>query len=261
MKFIGDVKECKHGTMYSGLLVCSLVGQFVDHKSVGRKLKLMEQLTLQTPIIDARDVSERIIDFKQQLGQCVKFDITVAPETMYMGLEKMMSELLCRPDLNIHMSGVLKVVAEQRGNGGAMMKAIIAAAGDMNELSATAALPKTNNEYRTNRNRNGKGGKGGGRKEENGSYGVERKEKICISFREFDECRDGGHCKLKHLKPDKVCENAEFKKSGFCDQYFTCECKHPWDEARGDKNDAWKKWNDEKYGERKGLREKGADHT
>ena len=123
MKFIGDVKECKHGTMYSGLLVCSLVGQFVDHKSVGRKLKLMEQLTLQTPIIDARDVSERIIDFKQQLGQCVKFDITVAPETMYMGLEKMMSELLCRPDLNNHMSGVLKVVTEKRGNGGAMMKA------------------------------------------------------------------------------------------------------------------------------------------
>ena len=46
MKFIGDVKECKHGAMYSGLLVCSLVGQFVDHKSVGRKLELMEQLTL-----------------------------------------------------------------------------------------------------------------------------------------------------------------------------------------------------------------------
>ena len=45
MKFIGDVKECKHGTMYSGLLVRNLVGQFVDHKSVGRKLKLMEHLT------------------------------------------------------------------------------------------------------------------------------------------------------------------------------------------------------------------------
>jgi hypothetical protein len=64
---------------------------------------------------------------------------------------------------------------------------------------------------------------------------------------------------MKHLKPDKVCENAEFKKSGFCDQYFTCECKYPWDAARWDKNDAWKKWNDEKHGERKGLREKGAN--
>ena len=42
MKYIGDVKECKHGSIYSGLLVCSLVGQFVDHCSVGRKLKLME---------------------------------------------------------------------------------------------------------------------------------------------------------------------------------------------------------------------------
>ena len=68
--------------MYSGLLVCSLVGQFVDHKSVGRKLKLTEQLTLQTPIVDARDVSERIVAFKQQLRQCVKFCITVATETM-----------------------------------------------------------------------------------------------------------------------------------------------------------------------------------
>ena len=87
--------------------------------------------------------SERVIEFKQQLGQCVKFDITVAPETIYMGLEKMMSQLLCRPDLNIYMSGVLKVVTEKRGNGGAMMKAIIVAAGDMNELTATAALPKT----------------------------------------------------------------------------------------------------------------------
>ena len=65
------------------------------------------------PIIDARDAAERIIEFKQQLGQCVKFDITVAPETIYMGLEKMTSQLLCRPDLNIHMSGVLKVVTEK----------------------------------------------------------------------------------------------------------------------------------------------------
>ena len=155
MKFIGDVKECKHGSMYSGLLVCSLVGQFVDKKFVVRKLKLMEQLTLQAPIIDARDVSERIIAFKQQLGQCVKFDISVASKTMYMCLEKMMSERLCRPDLNIHMAGVQKIVTDKRRNCGAMMKAIIVAAGDMNELTATAALPKTTNEYRTNRNRGG----------------------------------------------------------------------------------------------------------
>ena len=46
VKFIGDVEECKHGPAYSGLLVCNMVGQFVDHKSVGRKLKLMEQQTL-----------------------------------------------------------------------------------------------------------------------------------------------------------------------------------------------------------------------
>ena len=214
MKFIGDVKECKHGPMYSGLLVCNLVGQFVDHKSMGRKLKLMAQLTLQTPIVDARDVPERSSAFKQQAGQCVKFDITVASKTMYMGLEKMMSELLCRPNLNIHMAGVQKLVTDKRGNGGAMMKATIAAAGDMNELTATAALPKTNNEYRTNRTR---GGKGHGKEEDNGSCGVERKEKICLLFREFGECRDGEHCKMKHIKPDKVCEGAEYKKSGFCD--------------------------------------------
>ena len=224
IKFIGDVKECKHGPMSSGLLVCSLVGQFVDHKSVGRKLKLMEQLTLQTPIIDARDVPERIIEFKQQVGQCVKFNITVASETMYMGLEKMTSELLCRPDLEIHMAGVQKAITDKRGNGSAMMKAIIAAAGDMNELSAIAALPKTNNEYRTNRN---SGGTGHVKKEDNGSYGVERKEKTCLSFREFGECMGGEHCIMKHIKSDKVCEGAEYKKSGFCDNYLDCECKHP----------------------------------
>ena len=237
MKFTGDVKECKHGSMYSGLLVCNLVGQFVDHKSMGRKLKLMEQLTLQTPIVDARDVPERSSAFKQQAGQCVKFDITVASKTMYMGLEKMMSELLCRPNLNIHMAGVQKLVTDKRGNGGAMMKAVIAAAGDMNELTASVALPKTNNEYRTNRAR---GGKGNDKKEDNGSYGVERKDKICLSFRAFGECRNDEHCKMKHIKPDEVCEGAEYKKSGLCDKYFDCGCTHPWNAARGDRSAAWK---------------------
>ena len=214
MKFIGDVKECKHTSMYSGLLVCSLVGQFVDHKSVGRKMKLMESVTSQTPIIDARDVAERIIEFKQQLGQCVKFEITMATETIYMGLEKMMAELICRPSLTIHMAGVKKIIADQRGNGDAMMKAIIAAAGDLNELTASAALPtRQSSEYRSNN----RGRKGGGKGGDNGSYGVERKEKICISFREYAECRDGKHCNMKHIKPEKECENAEFKKSGFCD--------------------------------------------
>ena len=62
------------------------------------------------------------------------------------------------------------------------MKAIIAAAGDMNELTATATLPKTNNEYMTNKTR---GDKEHGKKEDNGSYAVERKEKTWLSFREF----------------------------------------------------------------------------
>ena len=78
-----------------------------------------------------------------------------------MGLEKMMDELLCRPDLNIHMAGVQKVVTDKRRNGGATMKAIIVVVGEMNGLTATGALPKTNNEYRTNRT---KGGKGNGRR-------------------------------------------------------------------------------------------------
>ena len=172
-----------------------------------------------------------------------------------MGLEKMTSELLCRQDLNIHMAGVQKIVADKRGNGSAMMKAIIAAAGDMNELTADKALPKTKHEYRTNRDRRGKGS---GKREENGSYGVERKEKICLSYREFGECRDGEHCKMKHITPDKACEGAEYKKSGFCDDYFECEYKHPWDEARGDKAAAWKEWNTERFHKGKALRGKGA---
>ena len=124
------------------------------------------------------------------------------------------------------------------------------------KIYATAFEPKPNNEYRTNRSINGKGG---GRREDNGSFGVERKDMICMSFREFGECGRGEHCKYKHITPDKVCENAEFQKSGFCDQYFECECKHPWDAARGDKREAWKKCNDEKYNERKGMREKNAN--
>ena len=63
---------------------------------------------------------------------------------------------------------------------------------------------------------------------------------------------------MKHIKPDKTCEGAEYKKSGFCDNYFECECKHPWDEARGDKAAAWKEWNTDRFHKRKALREKGA---
>ena len=63
---------------------------------------------------------------------------------------------------------------------------------------------------------------------------------------------------MKHIKPDKVCEGAEYKESRFCDNYLDCECKHPWDEARGDKSAAWKEWNTERQIKRKALREKGA---
>ena len=65
----------------------------------------------------------------------------MASETIYMRLEKVMAELLCRPRLNIHMTGVQKIVIDKRGNGGAMMKAIIVAAGDLNELTPSGALP------------------------------------------------------------------------------------------------------------------------
>ena len=63
---------------------------------------------------------------------------------------------------------------------------------------------------------------------------------------------------MKHTRPDKVHEGAEYKKSGSCDNHFDCECKHPSDEAKRDKNAAWKEWNTERYNKRKALREKGA---
>jgi hypothetical protein len=223
-------------------------------------------VTAQTPIIDARDVAEHIIGFKQKLGQCVKFDVFMASEIIYMGLEKMMAELLCRPSLNIHMAGVQKIVTDKRGNGGAMMKAIIAAAGDLNELTASAALPtRQSSEHRTNHNhRKGKGGGNGGN---NGSYGVERKKKICILYREYGECKDGEHCNMKHIKPEKQCENAEFKKSGFCDDYWDCLCQHTWDEEkRGDKRNAettgrMRNRRKERHSERKRLQNTKEEYT
>ena len=47
MMFIGDMDECRHGNTHNGLLVCSVVGQMVDHSSVGKRMIILDKLTQQ----------------------------------------------------------------------------------------------------------------------------------------------------------------------------------------------------------------------
>lgn len=175
--------------------------------------------------------------FKKALGQCSKFGVTVSTEAVYMGLEKMVKELVCRPNMTIHLAGVRRVIADSRGDGSAMIRCIVAVAGDCNELSAAEALPTREQHNGLDYNQRDDSMRCG-----NGSYGVEHREKTCLSFREYGGCRDGDQCEMKHITPDKECENDEYKKHGFCDNYWNCECSHPWDASRGDKHVKYREW-------------------
>ena len=253
MKFIGDADDCRHGGMYSGLLVCKEVGEYVDYRSAGKRLKMLEALQNQAPIIDARQIGERIINFKAQLSRCRKTNVTVSNEAVYLGLERMIKEIACRPRLTTEMAGINEIFARDRGDGQKLMKAIIAAAGDCNELSSRDALNQV--EHPDSRGSKTYGPRRGG------AYAVED-NRLCIPFRENGECRDGEHCGYKHQKGVGICENEEFKKTGFCDQFGTCPHLHPWDSSRGDKRAAYIEWNKLKRTERRDKREaEAAKHS
>ena len=66
---------------------------------------------------------------------------------------------------------------------------------------------------------------------------------------------NAGMVNIQNETPDarQSVRECRVPKDWVFDQYFDCECKHPWDVARGDECEAWKKWNDEKYNERKCL--------
>ena len=87
----------------------------------------------------------------------------------------------------------------------------------------------------------------------------------CLSFREYGGCRDGDQCEMKHITPDKECENDEYKKHGFCDNYWNCECSHPWDESRGDKHVKYREWMRERSKHKQAASEQDAaqheEHT
>ena len=166
--------------MYSGLLVCSIVGQVVDYRSMGKSLSLFDQVTHQTPIVDARGVRERIIAFKNHLSQCQRYNVGGQSEAQYMGLERMMKELVCRLSMTIHLAGVREVIAQRRGDGAAMLRAMWEAAGDLYDLKASAALPPTGSGYgppRTNRFQQ--------RKTNDGAFAIQ--DSVCLAFREYGE--------------------------------------------------------------------------
>ena len=149
MQYIGDMQQCVVGNAYSGLKVCALIAAKVDHRSTGKRLKLKEQVTRQRPIVDARDVRERLIEFDSLLSQCKKHNLQISTDDIYMGLERMVEKLLERNSLNILLAGVQHVVATSRGDGDAMYDALVNAAGDLAELESNRALPFHNHKQKT----------------------------------------------------------------------------------------------------------------
>ena len=141
MQYVGAMDECMVLGLPSAVLAYSIITKKVDHRSAGRRVKLMGSVAAQVPIVDARTLPERLVSFEKLLSDCSRFGITIPPETVYIGLEKMMEELLERPGMNVILAEVKYVIGRSRGDGKAMMDVLIDIAGDLAELPSHKALP------------------------------------------------------------------------------------------------------------------------
>ena len=79
-----------------------------------------------------------------------------------------------------------------------------------------------------------------------------RKWEVCIPFRENGRCIEVGACPYNHeTKGVKRCTNSDYETYGFCDQWFTCADRHPYDAVKyGPRHDALHKYLDVKSNER-----------
>ena len=147
MQFIGDIEECKAGEHYSGAMVCANVAKVVSHRSAGKRVRMAELISKQQPIVDAREVKERLIAFNKQLAECKKNGIQVGEEHLYLGLERMIEPLLTRPCLTMEMSSVMNAIGTRRGEYKPLKEALLAIANDLAELPGSKAVPGSHNPF------------------------------------------------------------------------------------------------------------------
>ena len=249
MQFIGDIEKCCLDGEYSGLLACAIIGKVVDHRSAGKRVKMLEAVTKQEAILDARQLKDRLISFEAQLADCRKHQVMIGAEAIYLGLERMIEDLIGRRNLELQLAEVKYVLGAQKGNGEALQNALMEVASDLCELPAGKALPYN---YSKNRNNN----------YHNSSHGafVANSGRVCINFREYGRCRDGEACKYKHVAGEGVCDSTAFKETGFCDKYSTdCTHVHPWNSEKfGDKKAMVKKRQEENEAKRAAARAEGS---
>ena len=147
MQFIGDLEECRVDGYYSGAMVCANVAKIVSHRSAGKRVRMAELISKQQPIVDAREVKERLIAFNKQLAECKKNGIQVGEEHIYLGLERMIEPLLTRPCLTMEMGSVMNAIGTRRGEYKPLKEALLAIANDLAELPGSKAVPGSHNPF------------------------------------------------------------------------------------------------------------------
>ena len=80
-----------------------------------------------------------------------------------------------------------------------------------------------------------------------------RELQVCWSFREHGACTNP-KCDRPHIKGPQICTSKSYQEEGFCDNFWKCPDRHPWDESRGNKEEEQRKWNEKKKAERKSKR-------
>ena len=88
MQYIGAMEECLVLGLPSAVLAYAIITKKVDHRSAGRRVKLMGSVAAQVPIVDARTLPERLVSFEKLLSDCSRFGISIPTETVYIGLER-----------------------------------------------------------------------------------------------------------------------------------------------------------------------------
>ena len=73
-------------------------------------------------------------------------------------------------------------------------------------------------------------------------------KKICIPFRENGQCSQVATCPYNHeTRGVKCCTGSDYETYGFCDQWYTCTDRHPYDALKyGPRHDALHKYLDMK---------------
>ena len=67
---------------------------------------MLEAVTKQEPIVDARQLKDRLISFEAQLANCRKHQVLIGAEAVYLGLERMIEDLIGRRNLELQLAEV-----------------------------------------------------------------------------------------------------------------------------------------------------------